>query len=626
MLVARVFLAAVLLRATFTSEEKNHSHLSRVLRLSDEEEPEYFVQCSLVNIWKEQLGRVSVLAFLDPAWLYSYRQAVMLQLLSSRLRKSGFPDIRFFVITPPPDLMEDKSENEIEIEAWRDIAAMSETRHIVNAKDQLLKDDGPEMINLQDGPRFRMWERFRASKDQVVVIDRCGKLTYQVIVPWSILYFPYVKAAILSTYQEDPCGGCDPAAHRSQDDKEYSLNLTNNAAKETDSRETGDVSTPVWTTTERLEKFTAQLNESLEEDREATIASSIIIDEVTDIDRSDHLTESSVKYEAICQYDNGATNPDTEETQNQEQSISWTRDDSTISSETAATFDLQEESPYTPISIEDNTVTASYADTKDRTLLLDEPIDRIDEIKTSLSPIPETTISDAEVSDEARDNGERTTLKENAPPLHIIMHAPHVHRNGKKTKKHTYLILKTNDPEFHGHLDSEIDVIPPSNLQWDADFQANTEEYNWEAIKVDTEEKDAGHQKYIFDKDESPGLFGEVADYWKSYEDSDIIDRNETINDNTTITYKEEHHANISDHTIKLSKSSEIDESYPIANLTGDTSIKNSTNSQNIVELEKTGSSKPNIVNNQAEREEGQINLIEHYSKLLSWIDYRLNK
>lgn len=36
----------------------------------------------------------------------------------------------------------------------------------------------------------------------------CGKITYQIIVPWSILYFPYVKAAILSTYKDDPCGPC----------------------------------------------------------------------------------------------------------------------------------------------------------------------------------------------------------------------------------------------------------------------------------------------------------------------------------------------------------------------------------------------------------------------------------
>lgn len=38
-------------------------------------------------------------------------------------------------------------------------------------------------------------------------------------------------------------------------------------------------------------------------------------------------------------------------------------------------------------------------------------------------------------------------------PLRIIMYAPHIHKNGRKTKKHTHLILKTGDPGFHGHLD-----------------------------------------------------------------------------------------------------------------------------------------------------------------------------
>lgn len=195
-----------------------------------------------------------------------------------------------------------------------------------------------------------------------------------------------------------------PAVHRSPDDKRLSSNLTSDTAKEIDSRETDDVNTLVWTT-ERAERFTVRRNESLEEDHEATVASPIIIDEVTNIDRTDrsNVTESSVKDVAIFQYDNDATNPNTEETQNQEQSVSWSRDDSTISSETVATIDLQEESPCTPISIDDNT--ASYADFKDHTLLLDEPVDGIGEIKTSLSPTPGTTISDAEIGDEARDNG-----------------------------------------------------------------------------------------------------------------------------------------------------------------------------------------------------------------------------
>jgi hypothetical protein len=52
----------------------------------------------------------------------------------------------------------------------------------------------------------------------------------------------------------------------------------------------------------------------------------------------------------------------------------------------------------------------------------------------------------------------------------------------------------------------------------------NSKEYDQTGIEIT--------EKYIFDQDESPGLYGEIADYWRSYEDSDITDRNETSNDN----------------------------------------------------------------------------------------------
>jgi len=215
------------------------------------------------------------------------------------------------------------------------------------------------------------------------------------------------------------------------DDKKYSLNSTNNTAEEIDSREKEDVNISIWTT-ERLEKFTDELNESLEEDHIASITPPIVIDEITDIDRDpdfSSVTESSVKYEAIyCQYDGSAINTDTEETRNQEQSINWSRNDNVISGKTTATIDLQEESPQTSISID--IVTTSYADTKDRALLLDEPIDRIDEIKTHISSTPETTISDAVMSvvgdeNKTRNNGkilaERTFFSSNRLIINIYI-------------------------------------------------------------------------------------------------------------------------------------------------------------------------------------------------------------
>lgn len=65
----------------------------------------------------------------------------------------------------------------------------------------------------------------------------------------------------------------------------------------------------------------------------------------------------------------------------------------------------------------------------------------------------------------------------------------------------------------------------------------SSKEYDWKAMEADADEE---NQKFTFDADESPGLYGEVADYWKSYEDNDITDRNETFNDtydNSTVIF-----------------------------------------------------------------------------------------
>lgn len=82
----KMLLIAALLASLASEEIQSDSRFSRVLGLTDDrsarmkqhrEQPEYFEQCRLVNMWKEHLGHVSVLAFLDPSWQYSFRQAVM---------------------------------------------------------------------------------------------------------------------------------------------------------------------------------------------------------------------------------------------------------------------------------------------------------------------------------------------------------------------------------------------------------------------------------------------------------------------------------------------------------------------------------------------------------------------
>ncbi|XP_058056217.1 uncharacterized protein LOC131207614 [Anopheles bellator] len=44
---------------------------------------------------------------------------------------------------------------------------------------------------------------------QVYVVDRCARVSYIIEPPWSLIQFSYVKAAVLSTFYDRPCGKCE---------------------------------------------------------------------------------------------------------------------------------------------------------------------------------------------------------------------------------------------------------------------------------------------------------------------------------------------------------------------------------------------------------------------------------
>lgn len=82
------------------------------------------------------------------------------------------------------------------------------------------------------------------------------------------------------------------------------------------------------------------------------------------------------------------------------------------------------------------------------------------------------------------------------------MRAPHVDEySDQSVKSHEYLVLKTGEPDYHEHLESRDNDSSTNSSQI-----ANGEGSNkTEAIKR------------TFGKDESPGLYGEVADYWRDF-------------------------------------------------------------------------------------------------------------
>lgn len=78
------------------------------------------------------------------------------------------------------------------------------------------------------------------------------------------------------------------------------------------------------------------------------------------------------------------------------------------------------------------------------------------------------------------------------------MRAPHVDEYSDQTMKaHEYLVLKTGQADFHEHLDEP----KPGD---------NEEEHR-------PVRKKAEAVRRTFGKDESPGFYGEVADYWRNF-------------------------------------------------------------------------------------------------------------
>ncbi|XP_044588088.1 uncharacterized protein LOC123267492 [Cotesia glomerata] len=176
-------------------------------------------QCPKAKFIAGQLGVVNVLGFLDATQPSSYRQAVMLKVLKDRLQRSGLPEALFFFII-------------------NRVTSDEENNSISSLKSAI----APDIFIIEDNEQLNIWKDFNGSKDQVLVIDRCGYLAYQIVVPWSILHFPYVKAAILSTHKDDPCGLCDIYATVVELDEVETYTLTSTPTSEVTDATEPDVS------------------------------------------------------------------------------------------------------------------------------------------------------------------------------------------------------------------------------------------------------------------------------------------------------------------------------------------------------------------------------------------------
>lgn len=101
----------------------------------------------------------------------------------------------------------------------------------------------------QQGPLQKdVWEILEGDKDDFLVYDRCGFLTFHIVLPYSFLHYPYVEAAIRATYHKDICN-CS-----------LSANSTMSAENNHSTTSTGDNSRHVELTEPAVEQPTSNLH------------------------------------------------------------------------------------------------------------------------------------------------------------------------------------------------------------------------------------------------------------------------------------------------------------------------------------------------------------------------------
>lgn len=92
-------------------------------------------------------------------------------------------------------------------------------------KYKLLKSQVSDYIPVyqQEENQTDVWTLLDGKKDDFLVYDRCGRLVYQIGLPFSFLSFPYVEEAIKIAYCENKCGNC---SLMTLEDEEFCKNVS----------------------------------------------------------------------------------------------------------------------------------------------------------------------------------------------------------------------------------------------------------------------------------------------------------------------------------------------------------------------------------------------------------------
>ncbi|XP_067892483.1 selenoprotein Pb-like [Heterodontus francisci] len=136
------------------------------------------------NPMEEQFDHVVVVALLKASCRFCLTQATKLGSLQDKLNRQGLKEVGYIIVnekTPQSRAM-----------LWE------------------LKRHAPEDVPVYQQSPFQLdvWRILQGNKDDILIYDRCGKLTFHIVLPYSYLHFRYIEAAIRATYNNDICGNC----------------------------------------------------------------------------------------------------------------------------------------------------------------------------------------------------------------------------------------------------------------------------------------------------------------------------------------------------------------------------------------------------------------------------------
>ncbi|XP_024937748.1 uncharacterized protein LOC107264735 isoform X2 [Cephus cinctus] len=676
----------------------------------------YLEQCGVLHAWPEKSERVQVLAFLDASWSPSHTQAAMLKQLKDRLERSNISGIDFFAINAAFAIAPSTEKSPFENSEWDDIAAAAQVKKQEMSIYEALTENivtliQPDIKFIQDTPELQIWDKLKVSRNQILVIDQCGRLTYQVIVPWSILQFPYVKAAILSTYMDQPCGPCDVVSsstvgadlvegttvddtnsHRIYmlNENPSSLEDNQNASKSTMkvlNDNTTDEKIMNDSTIEKQSTTQYSINEMLLttvlptgsfETENSEFTDNKSMDMTTTISSTVDYPEAKIKYDTTTEYYVSKT------TKVYTEHFNVTNNDVKNVTESTAFTEIVDGNIKTVAnshSIYDDTDNLEQRIRTDpMNIVVPFKMDDMgnvygDEARNQESS-QESQVSRTSVQPE--EEGIVDTENESfGIPIRIIMYAPHLHEDDHSIRRHEYLVLKTGQPDYHEHLSSgktiknadDLKDFPNAGINMENPIDNDTKESLYKiddngeqskGIELSKESIEEQHRKHhekgqklsrlLFGKDESPGFYGEDADYWRNYGSEQSYERIEIIRPNDDHEYlkvkddlettkqdfehfwtQDEYSPERTDpqhefleENINQSNSNEwINTSEQIVpyqeNIKGSAEQNNEDKK---ITIDNTDQS--HDIN--SSEDEIRNKLIAHYSKLFPWINYVLNK